>query len=517
MSVSSSGALGVSGSLLTNDGATGNLQLTGLASGLNTNEIIQAELAVQELPLTNEKDEISAMDTENITLGNIQLSLQNLSLDAWALGEPSLYFNVQSVTSSNTAAVTAQTSNGIGAVIGSSEVTISQLASASQRTFALNNLTTDSSGNQVTSAADNFAIDGQTVSVAAGSTVSEIAEQINHDNSLDVYASVNSQNQLVLSGRSTGNLDNGGDTYISVTDGTDSTGAGGTLVSGDGSGETTVGSGPLLTEVTSAAQEGKDALYTINGVAGQSTTDTVTNAIAGVTLNLIGVTNTLDPVTITTGVPGPDTASILAAVQSFVNDYNSIVEAIESAVNTAPASETTPADYSPYSGSLFGDDQLEDLLNQMRQAIYQPASGLPSGMNSLSEIGISTGALTGSASSTANAGLLTVDTSQLESALSSNPTGVENMLEQWSQSFQNVVNDAASPTGSLQARINGNSTEIGNLQDLLTSQTALFNQQEASMQEQWAQVESTLETLDNQKTSLTTFSNNLSTTSSSSG
>lgn len=518
--VNSSGGLGSSGSLLTNDGATGNLQLTGLASGLNTNEIIQAELAVQELPLNNMEDEISAMNTENVTLSGFQTSLQNLSLDAWALGAPSLWFDVQNVSSSDTGLVTASTSNGVGAVIGSTEVTVSQLAGASQRTFSLNNMTTNSSGQQVTSAADNISIDGQSLSIAAGSSVDSIAEQINHDNSLDVYASVNSQNQLVLSSRETGNNDNGSDSYIQVYDGTDSSGAGGSLVAGDSAGETSASitaGGPLLTEVTSAAQDGKDAEYTVNGVAGESATDTVTNAISGVTLNLLGVTGS-NPITITTSAPGPDTDSIMQAVQSFVSDYNSVVSAIESAINTQPANVTdnNPAEYSPYSGSLFGDDQLEDLLSQMREAMYSTIGGLPSSMNSPASIGISTGASTGGLSTNSNNGLLTINTSQLESAIESNPGGVESMLSSWSTSFQNVVNDAASPTGSIQSRINGNTTEMSDLQTQLTTRTEMFKQEEQSMQEEWATVEGTLSSLDNQKTSLTTFANSITANNSSS-
>lgn len=72
-SINSSGGL-TSTSTLTNSGADGALQITGLASGLNTNEIIQAELAEQELPITNMENEITGLNTESSQLGSIQSS-----------------------------------------------------------------------------------------------------------------------------------------------------------------------------------------------------------------------------------------------------------------------------------------------------------------------------------------------------------------------------------------------------------------------------------------------------------
>ena len=64
--ISTSGGL-TSTSTLTNDGAGGQLQITGLASGINTNELIQAELAVKELPLTNMQDTITASITRTLS------------------------------------------------------------------------------------------------------------------------------------------------------------------------------------------------------------------------------------------------------------------------------------------------------------------------------------------------------------------------------------------------------------------------------------------------------------------
>src|ERR1700761_2209123 len=122
-SISSSGGL-TSTSTLTNSGAGGQLQITGLASGINTNQLIQAELAVKELPLTNMQDTITSLQNENKTLGAVQTVLQATALDALDLGEPSLFFQSQSVTSSSANLVTATPTGNLGAVIGSTTVEV---------------------------------------------------------------------------------------------------------------------------------------------------------------------------------------------------------------------------------------------------------------------------------------------------------------------------------------------------------------------------------------------------------
>src|ERR1700742_560850 len=132
-SINTSGGL-TSTSTLTNSGAGGQLQITGLASGINTNQLIQAELAVKELPLTNMQDTITSLQNENKTLSAMQTILENVSLDALDLSEPSLFFQSQTTSSSSPNLVTATPLGNIGAVIGSTTIEVSQLAGASQST-----------------------------------------------------------------------------------------------------------------------------------------------------------------------------------------------------------------------------------------------------------------------------------------------------------------------------------------------------------------------------------------------
>ncbi|MGO9902038.1 MAG: flagellar filament capping protein FliD [Solirubrobacteraceae bacterium] len=493
MSISTPTTIGTAAGTLTTATSNSPLQITGLASGLNTNAIIQAELAESELPITNMQTEAAGLGTEDATLTSIQSALTTVQLDAEALGDPTLFSPSQGVTSSNPDLVTATSDSGVGSVIGGSVLTVTQLASSAQRTFTFASSQTS---------ADTITIDGQQVSVAAKATSQDLANSINGNDNMDVWAAATSSGQIVLSSRTTGEQLNADGTpssdYINVTD------PGSTLAQAT---ETETVNG-VPTDVA-MAQNGQNAEYTINGNQGSSPSDTVSDSttgasltMPGVTLTLNGVTGSDDPVTVAVQQPTANTATIEAAVNQFVTDYNTAINLINTTVSTQPAATSTGA-YNPNSGSLFGDSDLEDIVDNMRTSIETPGTGLPTGLAALSDLGISTGSSTGSATQSSTAGDLTVNQSQLTAAIQSNPNGVEQVMEQFSSSFFDLADAAAGPSGALQDRIEGNSAEITSLDSQVTSMQALYNQQEQAMEAQWATVEATLSKLQSEGSAFT--------------
>src|SRR5947209_7215247 len=122
------------------------LQVTGLASGLNTNAIIQALVSIDQQPITNLTNQQSGLTATNQQLTSIQTALQQLVTNAKALGSSQLFANAQTVTSSNPAVVSASAPSGVGAVVGGYQVSVSTLATAGQATF---DYTSQSSANTV--------------------------------------------------------------------------------------------------------------------------------------------------------------------------------------------------------------------------------------------------------------------------------------------------------------------------------------------------------------------------------
>src|SRR4029079_1618395 len=68
----------------------------------------------------------------------------------------------------------------------------------------------------------------------------------------------------------------------------------------------------------------QDAAGTVNGVAFSSSSNTVTSAISGVTLNLMGTTPSA-PLTLTVDPARVDPDAIVGKVKTFVTAYNDVI------------------------------------------------------------------------------------------------------------------------------------------------------------------------------------------------
>ena len=467
--------------------ASAPISFNGLASGLNTGEIINALLGVERQPITRLSDEQTTLEGQRTQLQSIYSSLTQLSFDAQELGSPTLFKTAQTVSSSEPARIAATTTSG--AAVGGYEVEVTQLANSGQRTFTFKS----------PAAAEKLTIDGHEIEVAAGASIQDLVDKINSDSSATVYAAALGEESVVFSTRATGATGAG---FIAVSD-----------------------PGGMLAEQAALAKEGRNAEYKIDGVAGSSASNKLASAIPGVTLELKALTTTSGPVTIDVQPPAANASTIVSQVQSFVNLYNSTIATINTQVNTKPP--TTPAGTGELqTGTLFGDFELTDLLNSMRQTIYEPGKELPAEMSSLADIGISTGAPSGNGtpSQTAIEGQLTINTPALESAIQSNPAGVEKLLQSFSKSFYALVSTDAGPGGTLESRISGDgeqaselSAKIATMNEMLAVRQRTLQSEFEAMEKVVAQNKSISARLSQQLTSMLAASASSSSSSSGSG
>ncbi len=428
------------------------ITFSGLGSGLNTSEIISALMGVEREPITHLTDEQNTLEGQSAQLQSFQSNLAQLTFDAQELGSPLLFSSSQAVSSSEPTRIAASTT--AGAAVGGYEVEVTQLANSGQRTFTFTSPAT----------AETVTIDGQEIELAAGATIEDLVEKINSDSNATVYAAALGSETVVFSTRETGATGAG---FIAVTD-----------------------AGGMLVEQAGLAKEGRNAEYTVDGVAGISTSNKLTTAIPGVTLELKALTTTTGPVTIEVQPPAPNPTKIVEQAQAFVTLYNSTIAAIQKQLTTKPP--TSPQSTAELqTGTLFGDFDLESLLSGMRQAIYEPGAGLATAMSSLADIGISTGAPTGKAAPSQSAleGQLTLNTAELESAIQANPTGVEEMLVSWSKGFQEVLNVEAAPGGTLDTRIEGDSTQVTQLSSRITTMNELLVIRQKTLQAEFLAME----------------------------
>ncbi len=481
------------GSSLSSLSGSSGLQITGLASGLDTNAVVQALMAAQQQQVTNLQNQQAGITALNKQLTSTQTALQTVADDAQALASPTLWANTQTITSTNSTLVGAAATSSNGAVVGSYSLTVSKLASASQKTFSF---ATQSSGNTIT-------IDGHDTILAAGATAQDFVNAINNDKNATVYATVlgadpnQAGNSLVvLSNRQTGQP---AGSYIGVTN-------------------------SALQFVNGSNVDGTDAEYTINGGATQySSSNTITGVslggstpptqgqgatktIPGVTVSLNGVTGST-PVTVTVGAPAPSTQNIQTAVQKFITDYNSAISQIQTQLSQRPSTSD------PTQGTLYGDPALQTLLSSMRQRMASTISGLPDAMNSMLDAGISTGASTGSGaiSQSALAGNLTLDATKLTNALSNNASGLKSMMQSWSIKFSSLVDLQAGPGGTMSLRVQSDTSRSSVLANQIQNLTQANQLKQSQLVREFAQMEAALS--QNQSTSswLTSQLNSLST------
>jgi flagellar hook-associated protein 2 len=131
-----------------------------------------------------------------------------------------------------------------------------------------------------------------------------------------------------------------------------------------------------LNASTSEIQTGQDANIKVNGALITRSTNTISDAITGVTLNL-NRAKAGTPVTVTVS---RDTSSIKTKIKTFVDDYNSSLSFIS---NQFRFDEDTQS-----AGPLTGDPTLLSIQSQVRAQVSAAVSGLTSSRNSLAVIGI---------------------------------------------------------------------------------------------------------------------------------
>lgn len=176
-------------------------------------------------------------------------------------------------------------------------------------------------------------------------------------------------------------------------------------VSGDSVGTDTDTSGlsnfmydPAGTKNMTEIQTAQSATMKVGTLTITKDSNTVTDVIPGVTINLLKA-QVGTPVSLTVS---NDASVVSANVNKFVSEFNKLVKALKDIGGYDAATKK--------SGPLAGDGTIRQVESQIRSVIGNAIPGLSSGLNSLSQVGIST----------QKDGILAVDSSKLNAAISSN-------------------------------------------------------------------------------------------------
>ena len=244
---------------------------------------------------------------------------------------------------------------------------------------------------------------------------------------------------------------------------------------------------------TNAQTIGQTAQVTVDGRTITSTSNTVTGAIDGVTLNLLAQSPVGETETLTVGV---NQSAVATAINSFVTAFNSLGDALDSLTSATPG---TSGGNAGTAGPLSGDPTMKTLFLSLRDTLFT-ASGSGT-YNSLGSIGLNTGAL-GAAVGTTNR--IQLDSSQLTTALTNDPNSVANLLDQASGPMSNLLaqmqnyEDPTNTDSYVQASITGLTSDITDVKSQEDYQQMLVDNYTTMIEAQYTAMETTLATLQSQ-------------------
>jgi flagellar hook-associated protein 2 len=420
--------------------------------GIDVSSLVSQILSNSSGQLTEWQSEQTNLQGQASDLTILNTGLTNLATTVTALADPLGALTAQLATSSNTGVLTATASTS--AVAGNHSIVVSNLASAG--TVYTNDFAGGASASILPPNATSGEIDLQvgggtpvpiTITTGSNDTLTSLASYINGQN-LGVNASVITDangSRLALVSQATGTPG-----ALAITSNNTS-----------------------LTFNTPGG--GTNASITLDGIPYSSTTNTITGAIPGVTLNLTGASST--PVQLSVG---PDAGQATTAINNFVSAYNQVIGDInqEFAFNTSTNTQ----------GPLAGDSLVSQVQSSLlSDAAYSVAGN--SGYVNLASLGINTN----------NDGTLTVDSSQLSSALTSNPAAVLNFFQNTSSTgFANNFNtDLTNLTDPVQGPLNvdlaQNQAEQTDLTTTITNFQTQLKAQQASLTAQYDAVNASLQ------------------------
>ena len=331
-------------------------------SGFNSIDftaVLEAVMKQESQPLTTLQTQQKALQSKAATFRTLATKLATFESAVSALKDDNALLG-RTASSTNDSAV--KVSAGTTAAPGIYDITVQELA----RAQVTASITTVADADSTTVAwGGTLNIGGVAVAIDAPVTLKGLAERINQTKDIGVTATVVKSGvaawQLVLTGRATGTA-----SQFSVTNAlTGGTGIGFGDANGDGvSGDS----------VADNAVQATDARALVNNVQVVSSTNTLGDAISGVTIDLLKK----DPAATTTITVAEDSSTAKTRIQSVITAFNDLIKFADDQ-NTAAANGDA--------ASVGRDPLLRGLRNMLRSvfsADYQAGGSL----TSLAAVGI---------------------------------------------------------------------------------------------------------------------------------
>lgn len=391
---------------------------------------IQASEQAIETPW---KTQLTALQAQDTVLSRLGSDLATLTTSLQALTDFTGVFSEKQGSSSNTNLLSLTSAN-VTAAAGSHTITIQSLAQTSSDVSSAIADPNDALSGSLTIKGHTFNVD----TADNDTTLATLASAINSAGigvRANVIADSNGSRLSLVSGTS------GAAGQLSVS----------ASLSGASSGAISI----------SSSQDGEDASLTVDGVSITSSSNTVSNAIPGVTFQLLGSSpGTQIQVEITN-----DNTDIESAMSKFVSAYNAVIGDINGQEKNDSNGNPEP---------LFGNPTLALIQSQVTGALF--AGSASGAISNITQLGIGLN----------DDGTLTLNTDTLDSVLNSNFSDVTGFLQNsgsfgqlMSASLNNLGTQA--PNGAVYLAQQQNSSQEKALNTSISNEDALLAAQKTQL------------------------------------
>ncbi len=359
-------------------------------TGLDTETMIQELMKIERRPLVTLESKQQLLNDRKTAWNAIRSKLDSIALKMKPLLDSSIFKNKAAKVSdagilSATASETAAVGNFDIEIIALAQSHVIQSGSFTQAPDEALSLT-----GTLSLSLEGLETGPAVIEIAESDSLNSIMAKINAVEGTGVKASVfevsPSEYCLILTAESTGKLINYGE---NLTDSMDQ----------------------AATLGMATARAPAEAQFNINGIGFTRDTNSVSDVVPGLSLNLLATGKAALSVDY-------DNDAAVTAVKEFVAEYNSFLD-LTAKYNSWDS--TTKE-----SGLLFGDPLLQRLISQIRQTIFNEISQEFPGFRFIGQIGISTGSL----GSYSRDGKLSLDEVKLNEALNTDRNAVASLLSE---------------------------------------------------------------------------------------
>lgn len=419
------------------------ITLGGLATGMDTNALVTELMSAQRQPIKRLENDKSYQKTRLTAFTTFDTKLKDLLSKAEAM-ETSQKFLANKVTQSSAEFFTTTASST--ATTGAYNVEVVSLARQEKEVAA-------GVATGFTSAGGDLTINGKTVTIAASSTLGQVRDAINATADIGATASI---------------INDGTGTPYRLVFTATTAGANGVDISAN------------TTDLAFTSQPGSLAQIKVDGIDIFRTTNTVSDAIAGVTFDLIkgnlaGVSTSVKVDT--------DQGAVKQKITDFVKSYNDIVTFVNSQKD---------ASWGRDSGLQSPKSRLQSLLTT--------AIGGSNALQTLSGLGLAT----------QKDGTLKTDDTKLSSALKDNLAGVTTLLaggsgvEGITAKFKSYLNGITSSVdGLLSSRKKSTEAAVKRIDDSIERMEARLEKREKTLRAQFSALETLVGGMNSQSAFLT--------------